>query len=121
MQAEEGTSRLALGPSVRLETRSGPQPHLPAYARLAKGSAWSFLCRELRERYRVTFSLFFCLNLCIEEDGDHRLSSQKGETGLSLGLGFSYYMPSYHLPSPPAQETVSASAKDSLIIPSHPI
>lgn len=77
---------------------------------------------ELREGYRVTFSLFFCP--CIEEDGDCVLSSQKEETGLSLELGSSYYLPAYHLPllmlSQP-QQTVSAPANDSLVILSHPM
>lgn len=77
----------------------------------------SFLCRELRQRYQVTFSLFFCLSPCTGQDGDHRLSSQKGET---LGLRFSYCVPSHHLSSPllsQAQQTASASAKDSSSLP----
>lgn len=118
----KGPADLLWVPPVRPKARLGPQPHLPAYARLVQGSAWSFLCRELSDRYRVAFSLFFCLSPCIEEDGDHHLPSQEEKTGLSRGLGFSYYVPSYHLPLPPfsqAQETASASAKDSLIIPSH--
>lgn len=48
------------------------------------------------KRYRVAFSLFFCLSPCAEQDGDHCLPSQKGETGLPLGLGFSYPVPSPH-------------------------
>jgi len=48
---------------LRPEIRLGPQPHLPAYARLAQGPAWSFLCREPREGHRVTFSLSSALAL----------------------------------------------------------
>lgn len=101
---------------VRPQTRLEPQLHLLAYTRLVQEPALSFLCRELRERQTVTFSLFFCLSPCTEQDGHHCLSSQEGETRLPLGLGFSCYVPSHHLSSPllsQAQQT----AKDSSSLP----
>lgn len=60
----------------------------PGLHQVGSGPALSFLCRELRERYQVTFSLFFCLNPCTKHDGDHCLYSQTRETGVSLGWGF---------------------------------
>lgn len=73
---------------MRPKTRLGPQLHLLAYTRLVQGPALSFLCREVREKYQVIFSIFFCLSPCTKQDGDHSLSSQTRETGVSLGWGF---------------------------------
>lgn len=69
----------------------------PSLHQVVQEPVLSFLCRELRERQTVTFSLFFCLSPCTEQDEAHCLSSQKGGTGLPLGLGFSCCVPSHHL------------------------
>lgn len=91
----------------------------PCLHRLVQGPVLSFLCRELRERLQVTFSLIF-ISPWTEQDGDHCLSSQQGETELSLGLRFSCYVPLHLLSSlllSEAQQTGSASAKDSASLP----